>query len=436
VPPEACRMGAAVIAASFPETHRRLRALLDGWIASGFAANARLGWPLEIVMGEYVSVNRWRWAWNASCVLGAVFNATRMYSQPCTDRCPTVRTQRRLHVQPADTSLDECWIRCTVEALLYIVPAELTRRTVLEAAGKHAPCPHRPYALLDGPVEYAMGSTEMLHVRGRGRTRFRLLSNLMAWLTELTNVTVYTGYHDWHVDGPAADGYGREHKAYILVSKGGGDDASGGSGEGGGVGDGSGGEGGSSGEGGSGGGNSRGHSNLRLVSNAARQWAGSSPSAAEAEAALRLQRMSVAGRCQERSGCVAAGEAAVTVVGGAAGKADGEASEAAGDGVDGCAHCLHHLSAIWPTGWSGEAPSAMRDALMAERVARMRAWGVLPAWPAIDALGCDVPLSPGDMLFWRDDVWHRTQDIMLDRVALRLDVLRFPLPGDQQGQGM
>ena len=31
------------------------------------------------------------------------------------------------------------------------------------------------------------------------------------------------------------------------------------------------------------------------------------------------------------------------------------------------------------------------------------------------------------MVFWREDVWHRTQDMALDRVGFIADVLRFPL---------
>ena len=37
-------------------------------------------------------------------------------------------------------------------------------------------------------------------------------------------------------------------------------------------------------------------------------------------------------------------------------------------------------------------------------------------------------LAAGDALFFREDVWHRTQDETLDRVAFIMDVLRLPLP--------
>ena len=39
-------------------------------------------------------------------------------------------------------------------------------------------------------------------------------------------------------------------------------------------------------------------------------------------------------------------------------------------------------------------------------------------------------LAPGDLLFTRDDVWHRTQDLSQDRLALKIDVLRFPREED------
>lgn len=43
------------------------------------------------------------------------------------------------------------------------------------------------------------------------------------------------------------------------------------------------------------------------------------------------------------------------------------------------------------------------------------------------ALLCNTQMLPGDVLFFREDVWHRTQDALLDRVALILDIYRVPL---------
>lgn len=48
-------------------------------------------------------------------------------------------------------------------------------------------------------------------------------------------------------------------------------------------------------------------------------------------------------------------------------------------------------------------------------------------WHAYENLGCDIPMSPGDILFFREDVWHRTQDMTLDRTGLIVDILRYPL---------
>ena len=44
-----------------------------------------------------------------------------------------------------------------------------------------------------------------------------------------------------------------------------------------------------------------------------------------------------------------------------------------------------------------------------------------------EAYSCAVPLSPGDAVFFREDTWHRTQDVLHDRVSLIIDVLRLPL---------
>lgn len=50
--------------------------------------------------------------------------------------------------------------------------------------------------------------------------------------------------------------------------------------------------------------------------------------------------------------------------------------------------------------------------------------------PRIERLGCKLQLTPGDMLFFREDVVHRTQDLECDRLAFSVPILRFPLqPG-------
>lgn len=42
----------------------------------------------------------------------------------------------------------------------------------------------------------------------------------------------------------------------------------------------------------------------------------------------------------------------------------------------------------------------------------------------IHEYGCEVTMQPGDMLFFREDVWHRTQDIDIDRIALSTPIFR------------
>ena len=46
---------------------------------------------------------------------------------------------------------------------------------------------------------------------------------------------------------------------------------------------------------------------------------------------------------------------------------------------------------------------------------------------SLSALACSSCLYPGDILFFREDVWHSTQDMALDRISLILDVWRMPL---------
>lgn len=62
-----------------------------------------------------------------------------------------------------------------------------------------------------------------------------------------------------------------------------------------------------------------------------------------------------------------------------------------------------------------------------EEVARMAASGRGGAAPhlsrMLDAVGCLVELDPGDVLFWSEDVFHRTQDTLAHRFALLLNVI-------------
>ena len=58
---------------------------------------------------------------------------------------------------------------------------------------------------------------------------------------------------------------------------------------------------------------------------------------------------------------------------------------------------------------------------------KREAWGLRHDWHAYENLGCEIPMNPGDVLFFREDVWHKTQDALLDRLALIVDIYRVPL---------
>ena len=42
--------------------------------------------------------------------------------------------------------------------------------------------------------------------------------------------------------------------------------------------------------------------------------------------------------------------------------------------------------------------------------------------PLLNALGCTLELAPGDAIFMAEDVYHRTQDLLADRVAMLINV--------------
>ena len=68
----------------------------------------------------------------------------------------------------------------------------------------------------------------------------------------------------------------------------------------------------------------------------------------------------------------------------------------------------------------------MGGGLLRKHIASLAA---IQAWyNAADELSCVAHMDPGDVLIFREDTLHRTQDQEVDRVAFIWDILRFPLP--------
>ena len=83
---------------------------------------------------------------------------------------------------------------------------------------------------------------------------------------------------------------------------------------------------------------------------------------------------------------------------------------------------LSHFAPWW---WGDTPETPSGGAAWKLHTDHIKAWGVMADWPVVERLGCAVTMEPGDALFAREDVWHRTQDLALDRVQLKLEVLRF-----------
>ena len=49
------------------------------------------------------------------------------------------------------------------------------------------------------------------------------------------------------------------------------------------------------------------------------------------------------------------------------------------------------------------------------------------SWVRELPLGCQPWMVPGDVLFFREDVWHRSQDVALDRLSFIIHIYRTPL---------
>ena len=208
---------------------------------------------------------------------------------------------------------------------------------------------------------------------------------------------MYQGYHGYHTDGPARTG--RYHKMFIMVDKGSAE---------------------ASGEGGSTAAERVDNaSNIRVVPSDRIVDIACKSAALEAPAPHGVSPTPTAhGASPEPSPPFA--RAAVDTLGGVSTSSVSEGGEA-DDVVE------HHVEAL--------------DYALHEQVGTLLegAWGDMrsdanaggnPFHVKVDELACTIPMRPGDVLFFRDDIWHRTADMSIDRTALIIDILRLPLPDE------
>ena len=257
-----------------------------------------------------------------------------------------------------------CWNHCFYDAVIERMPAAVTRR-VLATAQTDATCTLR-YEILHGPTEWLMGGAhfwrfgptpadELASPRAQAPWREwgaqRLMSNLKAWLTAVSNTSVYQGWHDWHADGPSH--YGRYHKIFVMVDKAGAPATAQ-------------------------------QTNVRLIP---------------------ADTLYAHAPCFERF-------------------ANEEGSITREFSRDGSESRLGLFRDAWPRANDSQA---VRNA----KAHRIRMWGMNNLWHGFERLGCKIPMNPGDVLFFREDIWHRTQDMTNDRIGLILDILRFPNCNDR-----
>ena len=351
--PFECMEGERAMRERYPTFMKFIDTTFQDWSRSGIGKAAGLGWPLEITEGEFVSINSWPFAANATCVLARLFEAAHPHAEaegcfaPCADA--------------------NCKLQCLFKTVVERMPIEETR-AVLSDAVDDGDCgalasgsifatwldrqgrgPATDFNFMmypgtddDNDVVYVPqfayrpapneSSAAPRVTRRRQRREIPASSSsqhimltpkdptpghprmgsgtIRTWLTMISNLSAYLGWHDWHTDGPTGMGpqsYGRYHKILIMVWK---DEP-----------------------------RTRNTTNVRLAH---------------------------------------AGALAAHVC-----KFEGLSDE--------------------------DATFYAQSREVFERV------------------GCDIPLDAGDVLFFREDVWHRTQNMEFERISFILNVLRYPL---------
>lgn len=276
IQPDECTVA---VADKFPFVYRLLSQITRDWISSGFNTEALLGVPLVVRGAEFIKINSWKFPTNSSCAFQRLFDSA-------VKDCPTENHHGML--------------MCAIKYIVEMSPDELIRSfTSLDCDDDHQ-------KILSFPMfDYTMGGTLMYDFGEWGKTTS--ISNLKAWITQKTNMSVYQGFHGWHIDGQST--HGRYHKAFVMVDK----DVQ-----------------------------YTNESNIRLASTAYTN----------------------------------------------------KFIPPVKDSIDSTGKYLMDIT----------------DELFFESVS------------------CDIPMDPGDILFFREDVWHRTQDTLHDRIALIIDIERYETP--------
>lgn len=239
VQPEECMLVREEINEVFPKFFEMLEGIMEGWISSGFNTEAHLGYPLTIGGSEFISINKWGFARNSSCVFNELLDVASKHIDPAcvAERCATEEeittaakkgNGSRAH-HSDDLSIHRCWLGCAFTALIHRVPRDVTLGILEQEAQRPADAPAcdvlRHEFVRGAGFEYAMGGDGFYDFGSEGAGGWgdkRLLSNLRAWLTrEFAGQLppMYQGWHDWHIDGDADSYSGRYHKVFVMVDK-------------------------------------------------------------------------------------------------------------------------------------------------------------------------------------------------------------------------
>jgi len=308
--PPMCTISQGELRESFPETIAtvdRAFGRMSRREDSGFGAN----YSIDAAIGDYVTVKKWPLAQNVSCVFGRIFDAAVEFMPPISGSCSCPSVEQLL-ADESGLSLTECWLHCMLDAVTRL-PAERALQAL------HAKECRQGYVFLRGPVLNTMG----------WHNRWGMI---LARVAALTNVSVWTGFHDWHRDGPTvrptpdAVETTRAHKAFIMVYK--------------------------------------------------------------SEGNARLTNLLVASN----------------------------------------AHKIRDGDSFNPK-WL-QKPRGLKSAFENMNALQKRAWYIRDDWDDIEHAACNPLLEAGDILIARQDVWHRTQDFLQDRLLLKFEIPRPILSTD------
>ena len=158
---------------------------------------------------EFITIRKWNYTPPAKCVFASLFSAATRHLPDLTMDCDCFPYRTTIE----DRSLERCWLKCMYHTITKRMFQNETKAILTNAVSLQSDT-------CSDPVPSFLDDHDFDHVLGHDV----LWSSIRSWSTKVSGLSLYNGYHDWHVDGQSLDESGAEdgrfHKLFIMLLRG------------------------------------------------------------------------------------------------------------------------------------------------------------------------------------------------------------------------